>query len=86
MAEKSSPGIRQTDSKNLVWFVEIERKLAKLSMSPLLTVLSLNYFMHYTHEKCSVVRFELSPASPCIICTFVDGVVAAYKKIKNTAQ
>jgi hypothetical protein len=32
MAEKPSPGIRQTDSKNLVWFGEIERKLAKLSM------------------------------------------------------
>ncbi len=32
MAEKCSPGTRQTDSKNLVWFGEIERKLAKLSM------------------------------------------------------
>jgi hypothetical protein len=33
MAEKkSSPGTRQTDSKNLVWFGEIGRKLAKLSM------------------------------------------------------
>jgi hypothetical protein len=31
-AEKSSLGTRQTDSKNLVWFGEIERKLAKLSM------------------------------------------------------
>jgi hypothetical protein len=31
--------------KNLVWFREIERKLAKLSMPPLLTVLPLNYFM-----------------------------------------
>jgi hypothetical protein len=31
-AEKSSPGTRQTDGKNLVWFGEIERKLAKLSM------------------------------------------------------
>ncbi len=32
MAENSSPGTRQTDGKNLVWFREIERKLAKLSM------------------------------------------------------
>jgi hypothetical protein len=32
MAEKSSPGTRQTDGKNLVSFGEIERKLAKLSM------------------------------------------------------
>ncbi len=32
MAENSSPGTRQTDGKNLVWFGEIERKLAKLSM------------------------------------------------------
>jgi hypothetical protein len=32
MVEKSSPGTRQTDDKNLVWFGEIERKLAKLLM------------------------------------------------------
>ncbi len=32
MAEKSSPGTKQTDGKNLVGFEEIERKLAKLSM------------------------------------------------------
>jgi hypothetical protein len=32
MAEKYSPGTRQTEGKNLVWFGEIERKLAKLSM------------------------------------------------------
>jgi hypothetical protein len=28
---KSHAGTRQTDRKNLVWFGEIERKLAKLS-------------------------------------------------------
>jgi hypothetical protein len=45
MAEKSSPGTKQADGKNLVWFGEIERKLAKLSMPlPLLTVLPLNFF------------------------------------------
>jgi hypothetical protein len=32
MAEKTSPGARQTDGKNMVWFEEIERKLNKLSM------------------------------------------------------
>jgi hypothetical protein len=32
IAEKSSPGTRQTDSKNLVWFGKIERKFDKLSM------------------------------------------------------
>ncbi len=32
MAEKSSPETRQINDKNLVWFGEIERKLAKLSM------------------------------------------------------
>jgi hypothetical protein len=31
MAEKSSPGTRQTDGKSLVWFGEIERKLAKFN-------------------------------------------------------
>ncbi len=40
MAEKSSPGTRQTDGKNLVWFGEIERKCLAL-----LTFLPLNYFM-----------------------------------------
>jgi hypothetical protein len=30
MAEKSSPGTRQTDGKNLVWFGEIERKFGYL--------------------------------------------------------
>ncbi len=29
--QKSPAGTRQTDIKNLVWFGEIERKLAKLS-------------------------------------------------------
>jgi hypothetical protein len=32
MAEMFSPGTRQTDGKNSVWFGDIERKLAKLSM------------------------------------------------------
>jgi hypothetical protein len=32
MAGKSSFGTKQTDGKNLVWFGEIEKKLAKLSM------------------------------------------------------
>jgi hypothetical protein len=46
MAERSSPGTKQTDGKNWVWFGEMERKLAKLSMPiPLLTVLPLNYFI-----------------------------------------
>jgi hypothetical protein len=45
LAEKSSWD-RQSDGKSLVWFGEIERKLAKLSITiPLLTVLPLNYFM-----------------------------------------
>jgi hypothetical protein len=29
--QKSAAGTKQTDGKNLVWFGEIERKLAKLS-------------------------------------------------------
>jgi hypothetical protein len=41
MAEKSGPRTRQTDSKNLVWFGEIERELAKLSM-PTLTYRSFS--------------------------------------------
>jgi hypothetical protein len=48
MAEKSSwAETKQTYGKNLVWFGEIERKLAKLSKTTftVLTVLPLNYFM-----------------------------------------
>jgi hypothetical protein len=50
MAEKSCPGTRQTDGKNLVWFGEIERKLAKLSIPTFFTVLPLNYFMSKMQE------------------------------------
>jgi hypothetical protein len=32
MAEKSSPGVRQTNGKNMAWFEETERKLTKLSI------------------------------------------------------
>jgi hypothetical protein len=45
MTEKSSPGTRQTDSKNLVWFGEIERKLTKLSM-PTFTYHSSSYLFY----------------------------------------
>jgi hypothetical protein len=41
--------------QNLVWFGEIERKLAKLSMPTLLTALPLNYFMIGT-KPCSCTR------------------------------
>jgi hypothetical protein len=44
MAEKSS--LDQANRReNMVWFGEIERKLAKLSKTILLTVLPINYFM-----------------------------------------
>jgi hypothetical protein len=51
MAEKSSPGTGQIEGKNLVWFGEIERKLAELSM-PTFTypVLPLNFFMAQTSQ------------------------------------
>jgi hypothetical protein len=38
-------GLRQTEVKNLVWFGEIERKLAKLSMTTFTYRFSSNYFM-----------------------------------------
>jgi hypothetical protein len=41
MAEKSSFGTRQTDDKNLVWFGEIERKLALIVN----TYLFLSFFL-----------------------------------------
>ncbi len=39
--QKSPAGTRQTDVKNLVWFGEIERKLAKLSKTT------------FTYSSCS---------------------------------
>ncbi len=69
MAEKSSPGTRQTDGKNLVWFGEIDRNLAKLSILPLLTVLPLNYFMCRRHlENAYLPSFFRSLSSLCIVC------------------
>jgi hypothetical protein len=50
MAERPAR-TRQTDRKNMVWFGYIERKSAKLSMLPLITVLPLNYFMDRTEEN-----------------------------------
>jgi hypothetical protein len=49
MAEKYSPGTRQTNDKNLVWFGDKKRKLPNYQCLPLLTVLPLNYFMAATH-------------------------------------
>jgi hypothetical protein len=43
--QKWQAGTKETDGKNLVWFGDIERKLAKLSRQLLLNVLSLKYFM-----------------------------------------
>jgi len=43
--QKSPAGTRQTDSKNLVWFGEIERKLAKLSKTTFTYRSLLDYFM-----------------------------------------
>jgi hypothetical protein len=76
MAEKSSPGTRQTDGKILVWFGEIDRKLAKLPM-PILTVLPLNYFMGRTtaypdcQAFCPVVQivFPPTPSPPSEYCS-----------------
>jgi hypothetical protein len=47
--------------KNLVWFGEIERKLAKLSMTILLTVLPLNYFWG---KPCSQTKWRKVIACP----------------------
>jgi hypothetical protein len=43
--QKNLAGTRQPDGKNIVWFREIERKLAKLSKTTFTSVLPLNYFM-----------------------------------------
>jgi hypothetical protein len=54
-------GTRQADSKNLGWFGEIERKLAKLSKTTrllLLTVLPPNYFMDKSRCNNSLLTFN----------------------------
>jgi hypothetical protein len=64
-------GLRQTEGKNLVWFGEIERKLAKLFMTiPILTILPLIYFMSGTKRnkslstnyqyQCFIIRLKFS--------------------------
>jgi hypothetical protein len=50
--QKIPAGPRQTYGNNLVWFGEIERKLAKFYQRLLLlAVLPLNYFMSTTQQK-----------------------------------
>jgi hypothetical protein len=51
MAEKSSHGTRQTDSKKLFVFLRNRKKISQIINAyclPLLTVLPLNYFMSGT--------------------------------------
>jgi hypothetical protein len=56
--QKSPAGARQTVGRNLVWFGEIERKLAKLSKTTftVLTVLPLNYFMVQAKPRLNLPR------------------------------
>jgi hypothetical protein len=61
MAESSSPGTRQTDGKNLVWFGEIERKLAKLSM-PTFTYRSSSKLFYGLHKGRPSYRKSLQPS------------------------
>ncbi len=57
---------RKNDKKNLVWFGEMERKLAKLSMTtvPLLTVLPFNYFMCFRLRGMRECERELTGRQP----------------------
>jgi hypothetical protein len=50
MWQKSPAGTRQTEGKNLVWFGEIERKLAKLSITT----------FTYNHSSSSLFNAILS--------------------------
>jgi hypothetical protein len=61
---------QQTEGRNLVWFEEIERKLAKLSKTTLLTVLPLNYFMP------NVLVCRKSPVWQIILCQATSTLVA----------
>jgi hypothetical protein len=49
--QKSPAGTRQTDGKNMVWFGEIDKKLAKLSKTTFTYCLPLNYSMGIADEK-----------------------------------
>ncbi len=63
MAEKSSLGTRETDSKNLVWFGEIERKFSQLSM-PTFTYRSSSYLYFAFFSLYMSVPRLLTPSPP----------------------
>jgi hypothetical protein len=56
--QKRPAGIRQTDGKNLVWFGEIERKLAKLSKTTF-TYRPSSLFSGGRHEVLEFVLYYL---------------------------
>jgi hypothetical protein len=58
MAEKSSFWIRHTDGKNLVWFGEIERKLAKLSIPTFTYISSSELF--YEENQTGVLSHSIN--------------------------
>jgi hypothetical protein len=58
MAEKSSLGTRQTDDKNLVWFGEIERKFAKLSIPTFTYRSSSLLFYAYMFYRGDVINWK----------------------------
>ncbi len=60
--EKSSPGTRRTDGKNLVWCVEIEKNQPNYQRLTLLTVLPPNYFMFFqTEQPPGPLSFSIVP-------------------------
>jgi hypothetical protein len=91
MAEKTSPGTRQTDGKNLVWFGEIERNFANLSM-PTFTYHYSNYFMHVTVGIQGYSVQHTASTEPAtqrknkydMLCTFISLFSLANRTYKRT--
>jgi hypothetical protein len=72
LVEKSSPGTRQTDSKNLVWIGEIERNLAKLSI-PTFTYRSSSYLFYvWTSSREWLFRSLPSLCMSCRCFAFIE--------------
>ncbi len=62
----------------MTWFGEIERKLAKLSMTTLLTVRPLNYFMVAGHA----VQSHSGGATEVVLATTLLGKMSMIIKYK----
>jgi hypothetical protein len=80
MAKKSNPGTRQKEGKNLVWFGEIERKLAKLLMPTFTHRCSSYYFMTVVYNSCRTALLTEETGSTISIQTVTLHTLLSVRK------